>query len=47
MPKFDTSLDSGALTTLAGLGALAYFTRDKKGDKDKKDKAGEALVKAA
>ena len=47
MPKFDASLDSGALTTLAGLGALAYFTRDKK-DKDKpKDKAAEALVKAA
>ncbi len=48
MPKFDTSLDSGALTTLAGLGALAYFTRDKKDGKDKpKDKAAEALVKAA
>lgn len=47
MPKFDASLDSGALTTLAGLGALAYFTRDKK-DKDKpKDKAAEALKEAA
>ena len=50
MPKFDTSLDSGALTTLAGLGALAYFTRDKKGDKDdkdKKDKAVEAVKEIA
>ena len=47
MPKFDTSLDSGALTTLAGLGALAYFTRDKKGGKDKKDQAAEALKEAA
>jgi hypothetical protein len=47
MPKFDTSLDSGALTTLAGLGALAYFTRDKKDGKDKKDKAAEALTEAA
>lgn len=47
MPKFDASLDSGALTTLAGLGALAYFTRDKK-DKDKpKDKAAEALKEVA
>ena len=47
MPKFDTSLDSGALTTLAGLGALAYFTRDKKDGKDKKDKAAEVLKEAA
>ena len=38
MPKFDTSINSAGLTTLAGLGALAFFGRDKK-DKDKaKDK---------
>ena len=48
MPKFDASLDSGALTTLAGLGALAYFTRDKKDkDKPKEDKAAEALKEVA
>jgi len=48
MAKFDTRIDSAGLTTLAGLGLLAFM--DKKGKdkaKAKEDKAAEALKEAA
>lgn len=44
MAKFNTNIDSAGLTTLAGLGALAFLTRDKK-DKDKPKDEKTAAVK--
>jgi len=44
---FNTKIDSAGLTTLAGLGVLAFMAKKDK-DKDKeKDKAGEEIVKTA
>ena len=46
--KFDTSFDSAGLTTLAGLGLLAYMdSKGKDKSKAKEDKAAEALKEAA
>lgn len=44
---FNTKIDSAGLTTLAGLGVLAFMDKKDKDKAKEKDKAGEALVKTA